>query len=66
MWRAHTDETMLSFLQQADAQVEITAKVFHGYNAGEAYKGIDEAELKKTKGREYDYDGKEGENGSAK
>jgi hypothetical protein len=44
---------------QADAQVEITAKVFHGYNAGEAYKGIDEEELKKTKGREYDYgDGK--------
>jgi hypothetical protein len=35
--------------------VEITAKVFHGYNAGEAYKGIDEEELKKTKGREYDY-----------
>jgi hypothetical protein len=57
---------MLSSLKQADAQVEITAKVFHGYNAGEAYKGIDEAELKKTKGREYDYDGKEGENGSSK
>ncbi len=39
-----------------DAQVEITAKVFHGYNAGEAYKGIDENELKKTKGREYGYE----------
>jgi hypothetical protein len=38
-----------------DAKVEITAKVFHGYNAGKAYLGIDEAELKKTKGREYDY-----------
>ena len=38
-----------------DAQVEITAKVFHGYNAGKAYQGIDEKELKKTKGREYDY-----------
>ncbi len=36
-----------------DAQVEITAKVFHGYNAGKAYKGIGEAELKKTKGRDY-------------
>ena len=43
------------------AMVEITAKVFHGYNAGEAYKGIDEEELKKTKGREYGYDGKEGQ-----
>jgi hypothetical protein len=42
-------------LSKADAQVEITAKVFHGYNAGEAYKGIDEEELKKTKGRDYDY-----------
>jgi hypothetical protein len=40
---------------QADAQVEITAKVFHGYNAGEAYKGIDKEELMKTKGREYGY-----------
>jgi GTP cyclohydrolase II len=39
-----------------DAQVEITAKVFHGYNAGNAYKGIDENELKKTVGREYNYD----------
>jgi GTP cyclohydrolase II len=42
-----------------DAQVEITAKVFHGYNAGKAYQGIDEKELKKTVGREYDYGGKE-------
>lgn len=42
----------------ADAQVEITAKVFHGYNAGEAYKNIDESTLKETKGREYDYKGK--------
>lgn len=39
-----------------DAQVEITAKVFHGYNAGNAYKGIDENELKKCVGREYNYD----------
>jgi GTP cyclohydrolase II len=38
-----------------DAKVEITAKVFHGYNAGKAYQGIDEAELKKTKGRDYEY-----------
>jgi GTP cyclohydrolase II len=44
-----------------DAQVEITAKVFHGYNAGKAYEGIDEVELKKTKGRDYAYD-----NGSTK
>ena len=43
-----------------DAQVEITAKVFHGYNAGKAYQGIDEEKMKATKGREYDYDGKEG------
>jgi len=39
-----------------DAQVEITAKVYHGYNAGKAYQGIDENELKKTRGREYAYD----------
>ena len=44
----------------ADAQVEITAKVFHGYNAGEAYKNIDASTLKETKGRDYDYEGKEG------
>lgn len=43
-------------LVPSDAQVEITAKVFHGYNAGKAYQGIDENELKKTVGREYDYD----------
>ena len=36
-----------------DAQVEITAKVFHGYNAGKTYQGIDEAELKRTRGRDY-------------
>ena len=45
-------------LVPADAQVEITAKVFHGYNAGKAYQGIDEKELKKTKGRDYEYDSK--------
>jgi GTP cyclohydrolase II len=39
-----------------DAQVEITAKVYHGYNAGKAYQGIDQNELKKTVGREYGYD----------
>lgn len=39
-----------------DAQVEITAKVFHGYNAGKAYQGIDAEQLKKTVGREYNYD----------
>ena len=39
----------------ADAQVEITAKVFHGYNAGESYKNVAADELKKTKGREYGY-----------
>ena len=42
-----------------DAKVEITAKVFHGYNAGKAYQGIDEDELKKTKGRDYAYDSKD-------
>ena len=35
--------------------IVITAKVFHGYNAGKAYEGIDEAALKKTKGRDYNY-----------
>lgn len=53
-------------LVPSDAQVEITAKVFHGYNAGKAYQGIDENELKKTVGREYNYDkpgGKEEKNG---
>jgi len=39
-----------------DAQVEITAKVFHGYNAGEAYQDVDEEKLSSTKGREYGYD----------
>lgn len=43
-------------LVPADAQVEITAKVFHGYNAGEAYKGIGKEELKKTIGRKYGYE----------
>jgi len=38
-----------------DAQVEITAKVFHGYNAGKAYQDIDECKLQQTKGREYGY-----------
>jgi GTP cyclohydrolase II len=38
-----------------DAKVEITAKVFHGYNAGEAYKNIDMEDLKKTVGRDYSY-----------
>lgn len=45
-----------------DAQVEITAKVFHGYNAGKAYQGIDAEQLKKTVGREYNYDEPEEEN----
>jgi hypothetical protein len=43
-----------------DAQVEITAKVYHGYNAGKTYQGIDEKDLKKTVGREYGYDRKPG------
>jgi GTP cyclohydrolase II len=43
-----------------DAMVEIKAKVFHGYNAGKAYQGIDEETLKQTKGREYGYDGSVG------
>jgi hypothetical protein len=39
-----------------DAQVEITAKVFAGYNGGSVYK-VDEETLKQVKGRgddEYD------------
>lgn len=47
-------------LVPADAQVEITAKVFHGYNAGKSYQGIDETSLKQTVGRDYGYEGKEG------
>jgi len=50
-------QSLLLLYRPDDAQVEITAKVFHGYNAGKAYQGIDENELKKTRGREYDYDG---------
>lgn len=42
-------------LVPADAQVEITAKVFHGYNGGKAYTDIDEETMLKTKGREYGY-----------
>lgn len=45
-----------------DAKVEITAKVFHGYNAGQAYQGIDEEELRNTKGRDYNYDKKQDQN----
>jgi len=44
-----------------DAQVEITAKVFHGYNAGKAYQGIDAETMKQTKGREYNYNASEGD-----
>merc|ERR1711957_283402 len=44
-----------------DAQVEITAKVFHGYNAGKAYQDIDESTLLQTKGREYGYDKNSGD-----
>ena len=49
-------QSLLLSYRPDDAQVEITAKVFHGYNAGKAYQGIDENELKKTRGRDYDYD----------
>ena len=52
-----TYNQLSSFYRPDDAQVEITAKVFHGYNAGKAYQGIDENELKKTRGRDYDYEG---------
>jgi len=44
-----------------DAQVEITAKVFHGYNAGKAYQGIDAEQLKACKGRDYNYDASDGD-----
>jgi len=46
---------------QEDAKVEITAKVFHGYNAGESYRDIDEEAVKATKGREYGYTDKNGD-----
>ena len=52
-------------LVPADAQVEITAKVFHGYNAGDAYQGIGEKDMKQTKGREYKYDMPEEKDASA-
>ena len=42
-------------LVPTDAQVEITAKVFHGYNAGESYKGIGQADMENTKGRDMGY-----------
>jgi hypothetical protein len=42
--------------------VEITAKVYHGYNAGKTYQGIDAGDLKKTVGREYGYDKPEKDN----
>lgn len=45
-----------------DAQVEITAKVYHGYNAGKTYQGIDAGDLKTTVGREYGYDKPEKDN----
>lgn len=41
----------------ADAQVEISAKVFHGYNGGGVYK-VTEEDLKKVKGRPTNSDGK--------
>ena len=37
----------------ADAQVEIAAKVFHGYHAGAGYAGMDEKRLDGVVGREY-------------
>jgi len=40
-------------LVPADAQVEITAKVHHGYHGGKSYFDVDEKKLKETKGREY-------------
>ena len=36
-----------------DAQVEIAAKVFHGYHAGKAYDGMDEQKLDTVVGRIY-------------
>lgn len=36
----------------ADAQVEISAKVFHGYNGGSVY-NVTEDDLKKVKGRQH-------------
>ena len=36
-----------------DAQVEIAAKVFHGYHAGAGYAGMDEKRLDGVVGREY-------------
>jgi GTP cyclohydrolase II len=36
-----------------DAQVEITAKVYEGYHAGNEYSSVDEESLNTVKGREY-------------
>jgi len=41
-------------LVPTDAQVEINAKVFAGYDGGSTY-SVDEAMMKSTKGREYDH-----------
>jgi hypothetical protein len=35
-----------------DAQVEITAKVFAGYDGGKVYKVLDKEKLKEVKGRD--------------
>ena len=48
---AQTNCAHATILLKANAQVEITAKVFHGYNAGAAYADIDEKALKETVGR---------------
>ena len=42
-------------LVPADAQVEIVAKVFAGYNGGKSY-AVDDQKLSETKGREYHYE----------
>ena len=39
----------------AQVQVEITAKVFHGYKAGKTYESIGEKDLKKIVGCKYAY-----------
>ena len=47
-----------------DAAVEITAKVFEGYEGGGVYK-VDEAMMSKVQGRDYDYRKTDIENAAA-
>lgn len=44
----------LVIIKTQDAAVEITAKVFEGYEGGDVYK-VDDSMMTKVMGRDYDY-----------